>query len=375
MQSIEFHGDNLRIARLTSGFSLQELGDLVCASRQHISQLETTDKKPSAGLLEALCFELKVEPEFFSTPMGNLVKDSECHFRKLASVPVSASRECTARITLMNRLVGVLDELLELPAVDVPECELIHTNQQAAALARTCREHWKLGRGPIASVARVIERAGGVITTFGEVSQKVDALSVFRDRPIVILNQEKSRPRIRFDLAHELGHIVMHRAVESGGRDTEEQADQFASHFLLPQEALLGSYKPGYRIDWSAIKKIKVKWGVSIRAIIFRLRQAGLLTPSQYRTANIQLSKMGWTKSEELDDAVPDEQPELLSSSLLLLGETYGGSFGGLLKRLGISKEVLANITNCHELLSDARWEELDSNVVPFFPNRTRQMT
>lgn len=372
MQSSEFYGDNLRIARLTSGFSLQDLGARVCASRQHISQLETTDKKPSADLLEALCFELKVDAAFFATPLGSLVKDSECHFRKLASVPVSAARECTARTTLVNRLVRALDELLELPAVDVPDCQGIQSKQEAAAFARVCRDHWQLGKGPIASVSRVIERAGGVITTFGEVSEKVDALSIFRERPIVILNQAKNRPRIRFDLAHELGHIVMHRAIESGGRETEEQADQFASHFLLPQEALLSSYKPSFRIDWAAIKSIKVKWGISIRAIIFRLRQSGLLTPSQYRTANIHLSKMGWTKSEELDDSVPEEKPELLCSSLLLLGETYGGSFGGLFKRLGVSKEVVGHITNCQELLSDNRWEEFEGNVVPFLPNHIR---
>lgn len=363
MNAPEFFGDNLRIARLTSGISLQELGDRVGTTRQYLSQLETTDKKPAPDLIEALSYELGVSPEFFGKQIGNTVKDEECHFRKLSSVPMYSVRECTARMTLVHKVVDALDQHLDLPPVNFPDLGPIRSSRDAAQAAQSCRKHWGLGKGPIESVARLIEYAGGVITSLGSISEKVDALSVHRERPIVVLNNTKNSPRLRFDLAHELGHMVMHKGVESGCRETEAQADQFASYFLLPQEALLSSYQSSVRVDWQSIRQIKVKWGVSMRAVIYRLRQSNLITPSQYRTANIALSKKG-SRSEELDELVIREQPELLRNAFNLLAETYGASFGGIFERLGISREIIGVLTDTSDILLDKRWRT-SGNVLP----------
>jgi Zn-dependent peptidase ImmA (M78 family)/DNA-binding XRE family transcriptional regulator len=370
MNAPTFFGDNLRLARLTSGISLQQLGERVGATRQYLSQLETANKKPSADLLDALSYELKVFPQFFSTSLGNSVKDEECHFRKLSSVPAYSIRECTARITLVHRLVDVLDDLLELPKMNFPDLGPIESNKDAALAAYRTRDYWKLGQGPIESVARLIEFSGGIITSLGSISEKVDALSVHRKRPIIIINKLKNSPRLRFDLSHELGHMVMHKGVESGCRETEAQADQFASHFLLPQDALLQSYKPSSRINWQSIKQIKVKWGISLRAIVYRLRHSGVLTPTQYRTANIHLNKKG-SKIEELDDQVLREEPEILRNALLLLGNNYGKSFGGIFERLGVSREVIALLADSEDILMGELWDELSDNIIPFRKAKT----
>jgi len=367
MNAPDFFGDNLRIARLTSGISLQELGERVGTTRQYLSQLETADKKPSPDLLDALSYELGVASEFFSKVIGNTVKDDECHFRKLSSVPMYSVRECTARITLVHKIVDALEQYLDLPPVDFPDFGPIESSRDAAIAAQKCREHWRLGKGPIESVARLIEHAGGVITSLGDISEKVDALSVHRERPIIVINSKKNSPRLRFDLAHELGHMVMHKGVESGCRDTESQADQFASYFLLPQEALLTSYRPSSRISWQSIKQIKIKWGISMRAVVFRLRQANLITPSQYRTANITLSKKG-ARNEELDEMVIREKPELFRNAFGLLGETFGSSFGGVFERLGISRHIAGMLTDTSDLLMDAQWET--SKKVVAFPSK-----
>jgi len=366
MSAPTFFGDNLRIARLMSGISLQELGDRVGTTRQYLSQLETTDKKPAPDLIEALSYELGVSPEFLGKQIGNTVKDEECHFRKLSSVPMYSIRECTARMTLVHRVVDALDQRLDLPKVDFPELGPITSSRDAAIAAQDCRKYWGLGKGPIVSVARLIEYAGGVITSLGSISEKVDALSVHRERPIIVLNNTKNSPRLRFDLAHELGHMVMHKGVESGCRETEAQADQFASYFLLPQDALLSSYQPSTRINWQAIRQIKVQWGISMRAVIFRLRQSNIITPSQYRTANITLSKKG-ARSEELDERVIREKPELLRNAFSLIAETYGASFGGFFESLGVSRKIVGELTDTSDILLNVS-PTTDSNVVPIRP-------
>lgn len=361
-----FNGDNLRIARLTSGMSLNELGERVGTTRQYIHQLETTDKKaPTKDLIEALAYELGVDSRFFCYSLGNQVKEEECHFRKLKTTLVSSRRESTARATLMNKLVETLETYLDLPPVNFPQIE-ISSLADAETASMEGRKYWKLGDGPIKNMIRVAENAGAIVSTFGDISEKIDALSLNRRRPIIILNTTKNSPRIRMDIGHEILHIIGHDGIETGDSDTEAQADHFASHFLLPRAALIGEYtsRSKTRIDWNSIYSTKVKWGISARAIVYRLNQYGLITPSQYRTANIHFSKTSQTKEEHFDDQVPLDLPELLPSSLMLLLQSYGKSFGGLLKELGIKAEFLASLTQTEKTLLPALAEHnLPENI------------
>ena len=361
-----FYGDNLRLARLMSGISLNELGEKVGTTRQYIHQLETTDKTPAPDLMKALAFELHVDEGFFSIPTGNQIKEEECHFRKLKSTLVSSRRECTAWATLLNRLIDSLEHYLELPKVNFPQCEA-STLQEVEKIASECRKRWGLGDGPIKSMVRVVENAGAVVSTFDEVSEKVDALSLYRSRPIILINPNKSSPRIRMDIGHETAHIVLHNGLETGSRETEDQADYFSSHFILPRHGLLQGYtsQSKTQIDWNSIKAMKIKWGISMRAIVFRLHQADMLSPSQYRTANIHLSKTGQTKSEHFDVDIPMEKPELLPASIALLGKTYGKNLGGLLKELSIHPTFLGNLTQTNGII-DTILNEYDSpsNVI-----------
>lgn len=366
---ITFNGDNLRIARLMSGISLNELGERVSTTRQYIHQLETSDKKkPTAELIEALAYELKVDSRFFGYPLGNHVKEEECHFRKLKSTLVSSKRESAARATLLNRLIDKLEDYLELPAVNFPQFE-ISSLSDAEAASIQCRRHWKLGDGPIKNMIRVAENAGAIVSTFGEISEKIDALSLNRGRPIIIINTTKSAPRIRMDIGHEILHIIGHNGIETGDRDTEAQADHFASHFLLPRAALIKEYSSTSktRIDWTRIYSMKIKWGISARAIIYRLNQCGLITPSQYRTANIHFSKTKQTKEEYYDNEVALDRPELLPSSLKLLVQTYGIGLGGLLNDLGMKTEFLTKLTQTEQELSQLLAEDnLPKNITSF---------
>ena len=361
-----FNGDNLRIARLMSGISLNELGERVGTTRQYIHQLETIDKKvPTKDLVEALAYELRVDPRFFCYPIGNQVKEEECHFRRLKTTLISSRRESTARATLLNKLIETLETYLELPPVNFPQIEISSLADSEVASTES-RRFWKLGDGPIKNMIRVAENAGAIVSTFGDISEKIDALSLSRGRPLIILNTTKNSPRIRMDIGHEILHIIGHDGLETGDRDTEAQADHFASHFLLPRAALIKEYtsRSRTRIDWNSIYSIKIKWGISARAIVYRLNQYELITPSQYRTANIHFSKTGQTKTEYYDDQVPLDLPELLPSSLLLLLKSYGKNFGGLLNELGIKIEFLTDLTQTENILTHALSEQnLPDNI------------
>ena len=364
----QFNGDNLRLARLVLGVSLDELGERVGVSRQYIHQLETSDKKvPTRDLLHAFAHELHVKANYFSVPLGIQVQEEECHFRKAKTTLVSARRECRARATLLNKLVSELDRRLKLPSVNFPKTD-VKSFYDVEKAALEAREYWKLGSGPISNVVRVLENAGAIIATFGEVSEKVDAMSVDRDRPIILFNPVKSSPRIRMDLAHECGHIIMHQGIETGDIETESQANYFASVFLLPRVALLKEYgaQAKSRIDWHSIYRIKTRWKISARAIIYRLHQLEILTPTQYRSANIRLSKTGQTKGEHYDNEIPMESPELLSKSISLLGQKFGVNLGGIMERLGITLRFLSSLTQLQSTIDSISREcSYGENVLP----------
>jgi len=57
--------------------------------------------------------------------------------------------------------------------------------------------------------------------------------------PFIFLNSAKSAERGRHDAAHELGHLVLHRHGGPIGRKAEEQANAFASAFLMPRSSIL----------------------------------------------------------------------------------------------------------------------------------------
>ena len=363
----EFYGDKLRLARLLNGFTQQELGNLVSVTRQFIHQLEGGIKRPADDVLEALCEVLKVECFFFQTPVGNDVKYEQCHFRKRRTTPVGLAQRVQAFSTIFEELVTYINELLELPAKDIPHITAnseVYTGEEIERAAEQCRRQWDLGiDAPISRMTRVLENAGVVITQFDGVSEKVDALSLNRKYPIIVRNSAKeSVCRMRFDLAHELGHFILHDGIETGNKITESEADRFASSFVFPRSAFINEFTDmrGRRLNWNMIYQLKIRWGMSARAIIYRAHQLGLITAQQYRSANVYLNRSGQTKIEKYDEQIAPEKPELLEDVFRVLSEKLGISFSKVAKRLGISVEMLSEITGIYP----GRDSHLD-NVVP----------
>lgn len=365
--SAEFYGDKLRLARLLNGFKQQELGEFVSVTRQFIHQMEGGMKNPADDVLEALCEVLKVECEFFQTPVGNDVKFEQCHFRKRRTTPVGLANRVQAFSTIFEELVGYINELLDLPPKNIPTIDASgenFTSDEIERAAEMCRKSWGLGIDtPISRMTRVLENAGVVITQFDGVSEKVDALSLNRKYPIIVRNTAKeSVCRMRFDLAHECGHFVLHDGVETGDKVTESEADRFASAFIFPRSAFVKEFPDlrGRRLDWSLIYKLKIRWGMSARAIIYRAHHLGLITAQQYRSANVHLNRSGQTKIEKYDDQIQPEQPELLEGAFQVMRDELGISFNKIAKKLGVSVEMLSEITG----IKPGEESHLD-NVVP----------
>lgn len=344
-------GEQLRLARLAHGYSLEEVGELVGATRQFIHQLETGARSASDDLVEALADVLGVTTVFLAEPIPSTVRPEQCHFRGHVTRPASVTSQVLARGTLLDRFVAAIEDHLQLPDVSFPDLPAA-TAEEIEHAAEEARRYWGLGTtGPITSMMRVVENAGAVVTYFGDLSERVDAFSMDRRRPIIVRSSLKeSLCRQRFDFAHECGHLIMHRGLQTGDRATEDQAHRFASAFLFPRGAVLREFPRGRTINWKALFELKLRWKMSARALVRRGYDLGLLSPAQYRTANIHLVKTGQAKVETYDNdgTLPVEQPELLPSALNALTDVAQGGAAGVGGEIGLTPRMLELITGSH---------------------------
>jgi Zn-dependent peptidase ImmA (M78 family) len=287
-----------------------------------------------------------VTPRFFSASARATVRPEQCHFRKQATTPASITSQVLARGSILDALAEELDSRLELPSVNFPEAT-VQSLDDVEAAAEAARVQWRLGNsGPITNMMRVVENAGAIVTYFAGVSDRVDALSMDRRRPIIVRSDAKqSVCRLRFDLAHECGHLIMHRGIQTGDRPTEDQANRFASAFLLPRAPFLHMFPRSRFLSWELIFHIKLQWKVSARAVLRRAFDLGIISADQYRTGNIHLAKTGQTKIERYDADLPMENAELLAAAMDALEGARPGALLETANELGLAAPMFQHLT------------------------------
>ena len=346
--TLEFQPFRLRLARHFWGATLQELADTLGCTRQHVSQMETGAPRlrPEDGVVLALAAALKVESGFFFHPGRPPLAEDQAHFRKLASTRVSMRQKVLARGTVFGELVDLLETKLRLPRVDLPDFSGAHTAEEIERVAERARQHWGLGWGPIDNMVRVVERAGVVVAFFHDASREVDALSISARRPIIVRNDLKASPfRQRFDIAHELGHLLMHEGHVTGDRQSETEANRFASAFLLPRSTFLKAFpRRGSRLDWAGLSDLKMQFQVSKAAILYRARSLGALDEHQYRGAVITLKNRGEAIAEAEDPQCAPEEGEVVLNALAVLAKRFGLTRAALAHTLHLSPTLLAEV-------------------------------
>lgn len=364
-----FVGDQLRLARMCMGWSLDELGAKCSVSRQYLHQVENGSKLPTEDMERVLAEVLGVKSKFFRLNGVPQVRPEQVHFRKQLTTPISIATQVIARGTMTDRIVDALDRVLKLPSVNFPDIAAT-TNSEIEMAAEKARRFWGLGTdSPISSMMRVAENAGAVVTHFEGLSERVDALSMDRPRPIIVRGDAKaSLCRQRFDIAHEIGHLVMHRGIVTGDSVTEKQAHRFAGAFLIPASTFVREFPRSGRLNWPAIFQMKLRWKVAARAIIHRAFDLGVISAAQYRSANIYLVKSGQAKAEKYDDQLALESPELLVAAMSALASRQG-RLEKLMDDLGLENGMLTALTSRTWIVP----QEFRDNVVSFPSGAVRQ--
>lgn len=321
----------ITLVRELYGIRKSELSMRLGVSARTITCWELGLQAPSAGDVAGLCRVFGVDPEFFEPQLEGLpVASGLPHFRSYRAGTQVAYRQAQAYVQVTQDLVRTLRGYVDFPVLDLPSMptdpELADSVMPMMA-AQYVRHVWGLGSSPIRYVLREVENHG-VCAVFAPFEQaSLDTHSVFScEVPLIVLNPTKGDYyRQRFDVAHELGHLVMHPDAEPGNKVIEAQADAFAAELLAPSEVLHDELP--IRMDgagWLKLKELKERWGVSMKVLLDKAYALGRLTDQGYRAGLKSLSRNGWELLEP--GAISGvEEPSLIPHALELLGDVGVG--------------------------------------------------
>jgi Zn-dependent peptidase ImmA (M78 family) len=318
-----FYPDKLKLARLAAGKSYSDIGELLGVTRQYAHKLEV-NAVPSMNHISLLAHDLLVSEEFFFSARKRTLELEQCHFRSIRNSTTTLKKMIIAQVEVFESVVELLENEVKLPVVHIPEIGNLDIGNidNIELVTEKFRRELGLGLGPISNTTKLSEKIGVLVINMAEVDDRVDAFSLFNARPLIVRNASKLNPcRLRFDIAHELGHLIMHQGVETGDRLTEDQANYFASALLMPRASFASEFPKmrGSYLNWSALKELKLRWKVSFKALIYRASRLGLITPEQTKAGFIYLARHGYTKTEELDDQIPLEEPSLVQKAINII--------------------------------------------------------
>lgn len=299
-------GNRLKLARKMAGFSLQELADALenKVSKQALNKYEMGQMNPSGDVLVAISSALNVKPDYFFKKQQ--VELGEILFRKKASLSKKSEESIVEKVRdYVERYLDIEGILGAASPFNNPlQTFKITQKDDVEIAANLLRKEWNLGTDPIPNIIEMLELKGIKILLIDDVDD-IDGLAVFTSTgiPVVVVNtRNKSIERIRFTIIHELAHLLLklERHILENTKEVEKFCHFFSSCFLIPTEMLLkqiGSGKRSY-IRIEELIAIKEYFGISIRAIVHRLKELEVITDNYYQRWVVYMSKTYGAKNE-----------------------------------------------------------------------------
>lgn len=326
MAQNKFNESLLLVARQHRGFSQSALAKATGMTQGYYSRIENglLPDNPSDESVESLASVLDFPASFFfqDDPVLGLPISVHPMYRKSAAIGEKSLTQLSAELNIrsfqLRRLLKAieLESELVLPKLDVDD------SGGAGAVAQAVRRAWALPRGPIQNLTELIEMSGCIVV-WCDFDIPVDGVTFkFPDLPhCIFLNKSAPPDRMRFSLAHELGHIIMHRIPTD---NIENEANQFASELLMPEKDIKRHFSGKLTIE--KLVRLKLTWRVSIQALMYRAKQIEAISHNQYVYLKRIINKNGWQTREPADTDFPYEQPSVSTDIVKLHTDDMGYS-------------------------------------------------
>ncbi len=274
---------NIRRARAAAGMTQEAAAVAVRLSRAAYRNLESGESEPRTRTIVALAAGLQVKPEALIRPARPLPR---ARFRSLKRLN---DREGLL-IDVAQQLEDYqgLEDLLTVRrsyALGDLEIGTVGEEDRAIVASQTVRSRLGLGADePVRDIGGLLEdRAGIKLLRLNAHTDAFFGLSVREGDggPAVVVNMwdRISVERWIFTATHELGHLVLHHedfdpAQSDEIEQSEREANVFAGHFLMPDEAFRGEWDESAGLGfYGRVLKVKRMFHVSYKTVLYRLQE------------------------------------------------------------------------------------------------------
>lgn len=294
MTTLEFNSKRLTLARRRRGLTKTKLADLLGVEVRSITGYESDEYKPDRDRLMQLAEKLHFPVQFFFGDNLDEISPDIVSFRSMSKMTAGQRDTALGAGAIALLLNQWIEDRFELPKAALPD---LSQEVSPEAAADTLRRLWGLGELPVKNLIHLLEAKGVRVFSLSIDTTQVDAFSMWHaETPFVFLNTKKSCEHSRFDAAHELGHLVLHRHAGARGQEVEREANAFASALLMPRASVLANAPHMATVD--QLVRFKVYWTVSVAALAYRLHDVGLVSDWHYRNLCIEIAKRGYRKRE-----------------------------------------------------------------------------
>lgn len=351
------------LARKRRGMKKRELATKIGVTERSVSAYESGNQEPELNTLRKIAEALGFPEAFFFGADPEIPSPDVASFRSLSKMTAAQRDRALGAGAIALLLNDWLEERFELPMPDlldlsgdrsrsrpaqsdlrsreVEDYPAIEAAQDPEAAADILRAQWGLGEQPIKNMIKLLESKGVRVFSLAIDAKEVDAFSMWSSgRPFIFLNTLKSAEHCRFDAAHELGHLILHRHAQPQGPDLEREANSFASAFLMPRSSVFAMAPRMPSL--ASLVKHKAYWAVSVAALNYRLHALGLTSDWTYRTLCIHIAQEGYRTNEP--NSLPHEKSMLLELVFDRLREE-GISKSDIAHDLAVSVQEIEELT------------------------------
>ncbi len=377
MNTQKFNGQRLKEALQFREKKMTELADETGISKQSLSLYANDGNVPPFDNVIKIARALDFPTDFFMSEDLCTASTGNTYFRSQASATKKSRNAQKIKLEYVSKMYEVILNYMNVPELNIPDTSAINVPEDIAnvdsdravneieKLAKLVREHWNLGNGPIDNLQYALQSNGIIVTGFRDVDTDIDAFSqqITIDGKVVYIIAlaigSKPIERLRFDMAHELGHILMHMWGEDNediSKDEfnarEKQANMFASALLLPNETFSKSVS-AYPTNIDYYLALKKKWKVSMQAMMYRARQLDIISTNQFQYMMRTMSKNG-NRTYEPGDKPGEIGDTIFQAALDMLFEGGYLTVRELLKEFGrygiyLSQHDLENLMYLRE--------------------------
>lgn len=371
-----FKGEKLQEIRVLYGMSRAELAKNLDITEQAIWQFETNKVSPKISTTVLSLLKIfKVNINFFEAkPIISCVDEENISFQ---SEDLHSQKAVQMQITYINTIHSLI-ERLESYLTSPPK--LIYSLVEEV---NNILYEGKIDKKVINEIADIARNRLGISEHNDDLLYKlelsgINVLSRFNtdylsgtgtyslwtndNTPYLILAVGKSFARRNFDLAHELGHLLLHRAVEFDilssveQEQKEQEANMFALKFLLPDTVFRESFETlvGNKVSQpDRYISLKQHFNVSIQTLEYKAFKLGYLTPAQNSYFYRQIHKKKYNVVEPLDRDITVYKAGKILNMLDIVLKNNLTNIQALTRSMLFSKELLAKILNVEETFFD----------------------